>query len=319
MKNDILSLRNLSAKQILNILDLASNLKEQLLTYGANAKYLEGKILGMVFQKPSTRTRISFETAMLQLGGNAINLSFNDLQLSRGESIEDTARTLSLYLDILMARVYDHSDIEKLSENAKIPIINGLSDLFHPCQILADFLTIFEYKRKFKDLRLAFIGDGNNICNDLLLGCPKMGMDIRVATPIGFEPLDWVTEIARENAILNNTDLLITSDPVEAITDADVVVTDTYISIGKENEHDRREKIFLPAYQVNSDLVQHAKKDFIFMHCLPAKREKEVSSSIIDGFHSVVWSEAENRLHTQKALLLMLLRPEFYNISGLSD
>lgn len=319
MKNDILSLRNLSAKQILNILDLASNLKEQLLTYGANAKYLEGKILGMVFQKPSTRTRISFETAMLQLGGNAINLSFNDLQLSRGESIEDTARTLSLYLDILMARVYDHSDIEKLSENAKIPIINGLSDLFHPCQILADFLTIFEYKRKFKDLRLAFIGDGNNVCNDLLLGCPKMGMDIRVATPIGFEPLDWVTEIARENAILNNTDLLITSDPVEAITDADVVVTDTYISIGKENEHDRREKIFLPAYQVNSDLVQHAKKDFIFMHCLPAKREKEVSSSIIDGFHSVVWSEAENRLHTQKALLLMLLRPEFYNLSGLSD
>ncbi|MEZ5370472.1 MAG: ornithine carbamoyltransferase [Candidatus Nitrosocosmicus sp.] len=319
MKNDILSLRNLSAKQILNILDLASNLKEQLLTYGANAKYLEGKILGMVFQKPSTRTRISFETAMLQLGGNAINLSFNDLQLSRGESIEDTARTLSLYLDILMARVYDHSDIEKLSENAKIPVINGLSDLFHPCQILADFLTIFEYKRKFKDLRLAFIGDGNNVCNDLLLGCPKMGMDIRVATPIGFEPLDWVTEIARENAILHNTDLLITSDPVEAITDADVVVTDTYISIGKENEHDRREKIFLPAYQVNSDLVQHAKKDFIFMHCLPAKREKEVSSSIIDGFHSVVWSEAENRLHTQKALLLMLLRPEFYNISGLSD
>lgn len=319
MKNDILSLRNLSAKQILNILDLASNLKEQLLTYGANAKYLEGKILGMVFQKPSTRTRISFETAMLQLGGNAINLSFNDLQLSRGESIEDTARTLSLYLDILMARVYDHSDIEKLSENAKIPVINGLSDLFHPCQILADFLTIFEYKKKFKDLRLAFIGDGNNVCNDLLLGCPKMGMDIRVATPIGFEPLDWVTEIARENAILHNTDLLITSDPVEAITDADVVVTDTYISIGKENEHDRREKIFLPVYQVNSDLVQHAKKDFIFMHCLPAKREKEVSSSIIDGFHSVVWSEAENRLHTQKALLLMLLRPEFYNISGLSD
>jgi ornithine carbamoyltransferase len=319
LKNDILSLRNLSAKQILNILDLASNLKEQLFTYGANAKYLEGKILGMVFQKPSTRTRISFETAMLQLGGNAINLSFNDLQLSRGESIEDTARTLSLYLDILMARVYDHSDIEKISENAKIPIINGLSDLFHPCQILADFLTIFEYKRKFKDLRLAFIGDGNNVCNDLLLGCPKMGMDIRVATPIGFEPLDWVTEIARENAILHNTDLLITSDPVEAITDADVVVTDTYISIGKENEHDRREKIFLPAYQVNSDLVQHAKKDFIFMHCLPAKREKEVSSSIIDGFHSVVWSEAENRLHTQKALLLMLLRPEFYNISGLSD
>jgi ornithine carbamoyltransferase len=319
LKNDILSLRNLDTKQILNILGLASNLKEQLLSQGANAKYLNGKILGMVFQKPSTRTRISFETAMLQLGGNAINLSFNDLQLSRGESVEDTARTLSLYLDILMARVYDHSDIEKLSENAKIPVINGLSDLFHPCQILADFLTILEYKRKFKNIKLAFIGDGNNICNDLLLGCPKMGMDIQVATPIGFEPLDWVTEIARKEAILNKTNVVITSDPTEAVNDADVVVTDTYISIGKENEYDRREKIFLPAYQVNSDLVKHAKKDFIFMHCLPAKREKEVSSSVIDGAHSVVWSEAENRLHVQKALLLLLLRPEFYTTTGLSD
>jgi len=319
LKNDILSLRNLDAKEILNLLGLASNLKEQLVSHGANAKYLNGKILGMVFQKPSTRTRISFEAAMLHLGGNAINLTFNDLQLSRGESVEDTARTLSLYLDVLMARVYDHSDIQKLSENAKIPVINGLSDLFHPCQILADFLTILEYKRKFKDIKLAFIGDGNNICNDLLLGCPKMGMDILVATPIGFEPIDWVIELARKEALFNKTEVLLTSDPIEAVNDADVVVTDTYISIGKENEHDKREKIFLPAYQVNSELVEHAKKDFIFMHCLPAKREKEVSSSVIDGPHSVVWSEAENRLHVQKALLLMLLRPEFYNTTTFLD
>lgn len=319
MKDDILSLRDLDSKQILNILNLALKLKEQQLTHGSNARYLNGKILGMVFQKPSTRTRISFETAMLQLGGHAINLSFNDLQLSRGESVEDTARTLSLYLDILMARVYDHSDIEKLSENAKIPVINGLSDLFHPCQILADLLTILEHKRKFKDIKLAYIGDGNNICNDLLLGCPKMGMDIRVATPIGFEPLDWVTGIARKEARLCNTDLKVTSDPIEAVHDADVVVTDTYISIGKENEHDRREKIFLPAYQVNSDLVAYAKKDFIFMHCLPAKRGKEVSSSVIDGAHSVVWSEAENRLHVQKALLLMLLSPDFNKTFGLKN
>lgn len=319
MKNDILSLRNLDSKQIIDILGIASNLKEQLFSHGANAKYLNGKILGMLFQKPSTRTRISFETAMLQLGGNTINLSHNDLQLSRGESIEDTARTLSLYLDILMARVYDHSDIETLSNNAKIPVINGLSDLFHPCQILSDFLTILEFKGKFKEVKLAFVGDGNNICNDLLLGCPKMGMDIRVATPIGFEPLEWVTEIARKEAMLNKTELVVTSDPVEAVNDADVVVTDTYVSIGKENEHDRREKIFLPAYQVNANLVENAKKDFIFMHCLPAKRGKEVSSSVIDGVHSVVWSEAENRLHVQKALLLMLLRPEFYNTTSSSE
>lgn len=314
-----MSLNDLDNKKILNILRLASYLKEQLLTHGANAKYLDGKILGMVFQKPSTRTRISFETAILQLGGQAINLSFNDLQLSRGESVEDTARTLSLYLDILMARVYDHSDIEKLSFNAKIPVINGLSDLFHPCQILADFLTILEYKRRFHGIKLAYIGDGNNICNDLLLGCPKVGMDIRVATPIGFEPLDWVVDMAQKEAAQKNTKVKITSDPLEAVCKADVVVTDTYISIGKENEHDRREKIFLPTYQVNSDLLKHADRDFIFMHCLPAKREKEVSTAVIDGPHSVVWTEAENRLHIQKALLLMMLRPEFCESYGTSE
>jgi ornithine carbamoyltransferase len=207
----------------------------------------------------------------------------------------------------MMARVYDHKDIEQLSEHSTIPVINGLSDLFHPCQILADLLTISEYKKKLRGINLAFIGDGNNICNDLLLGCSKLGINIRVSTPIGFEPLDWVVEIARTSSKKNESTLLITSDPTEAVVDADVIITDTHISIGKENELDSREKIFFPKYQVNDKLIKDAKKDFIFMHCLPAKRGKEVTSQIIDGPHSAVWSEAENRLHVQKALLIKVL------------
>jgi ornithine carbamoyltransferase len=307
LKEDILSLQDLRSDQILAVLDHASSLKNQFKAEGSNLQYLNGKILGMIFQKPSTRTRISFETAMLQLGGHAINLSFSDLQLSRGESVQDTARTISLYVDIMMARVYDHKDIEELSEHSTIPVINGLSDLFHPCQILADLLTIYEHKKKLRGINLAFIGDGNNVCNDLLLGCSKLGVNIRVSTPIGFEPLDWVVEIAKTSAKKNESALLITSDPTEAVIDADVIVTDTHISIGKENEFDSREKIFFPKYQVNDDLIKYAKKDFIFMHCLPAKRGKEVTSQIIDGPHSAIWSEAENRLHVQKALLIKIL------------
>jgi ornithine carbamoyltransferase len=307
LKEDILSLQDLRSDQILAVLDHASSLKNQFKAEGSNLQYLNGKILGMIFQKPSTRTRISFETAMLQLGGHAINLSFSDLQLSRGESVQDTARTISLYVDIMMARVYDHKDIEELSEHSTIPVINGLSDLFHPCQILADLLTIYEHKKKLRGINLAFIGDGNNVCNDLLLGCSKLGINIRVSTPIGFEPLDWVVEKARTSAKKNESALLITSDPTEAVIDADVIVTDTHISIGKENEFDSREKIFFPKYQVNDDLIKYAKKDFIFMHCLPAKRGKEVTSQIIDGPHSAIWSEAENRLHVQKALLIKIL------------
>jgi ornithine carbamoyltransferase len=307
LKEDILSLQDLRSDQILALLDHASSLKNQFKAEGFNLKSLNGKILGMIFQKPSTRTRISFETAMLQLGGHAINLSFSDLQLSRGESVQDTAKTVSLYVDILMARVYEHKDVEQLSEHSTIPVINGLSDLFHPCQILADLLTIREYKKKLKGLNLAFIGDGNNICNDLLLGCSKLGVNIRVSTPIGFEPLDWVVEIARTSAKENESALLITSDPIEAVSDADVIVTDTHISIGKESEFDSREKIFFPKYQINNDLIKYARKDFIFMHCLPAKRGKEVTSQIIDGPHSAIWSEAENRLHVQKALLIKIL------------
>jgi ornithine carbamoyltransferase len=310
LKKNVLSICDLSSEQILSIVDLAVYLKNQLNIKDSKTQFLRGKILGMIFQKPSTRTRISFETAMLHLGGNAINLSFNDLHLSRGESIEDTARTLSLYLDCLVARVYAHDDLKKLSQYSSIPVINGLSDLFHPCQILSDLMTIFGYKKKLSGITLAFIGDGNNICNDLLLGCSKLGINIRVSTPAGFEPLDWVIKTAINESKKKNSFVLITNDPFEAVKDADVITTDTFISIGKEDEKEKRDSIFLPRYQVNENLVKNAKPDFIFMHCLPAKRGKEVTSEIIDGSHSVVWTEAENRLHVQKALLIKLLYPD---------
>jgi ornithine carbamoyltransferase len=310
LNKNILSICDLSSEQILSILDLANYLKDPLNNNGSKTP-LSGKILGMIFQKPSTRTRISFETAMLQLGGNGIYLSFNDLQLSRGESIEDTARTLSLYLDCLVARVYSHFDLEKLAQYSTIPVINGLSDLFHPCQILSDFLTILEYKKKLKGITLAFIGDGNNICNDLLFGCSKLGINIKVSTPPGFEPLERVINFARDESKKNDSSVLITNDPFEAVKESDVVTTDTFISIGKEEEKKKRESIFLPMYQVNDELVKFAKRDYIFMHCLPAKRGREVTSEIIDGPHSVVWSEAENRLHVQKALLVKLLDQKF--------
>lgn len=310
MNKNILSICDLSSEQILSIIDLAVYLKDPLNTINSK-KQLEGKILGMVFQKPSTRTRISFETAILQLGGNAINLSFNDLQLSRGESIEDTARTFSLYLDCLVARVFSHSDIELLSQYSDIPVINGLSDLFHPCQILADFLTVMEYKKRLEGITLAFVGDGNNICNDLLLGCSKLGINIKISTPPGFEPLKRVVDVAKKDSAKNNSYVLVSNDPSEVVKDADVVVTDTFISIGKESEKQHRDNIFLPKYQVNASLVKNAKDDYIFMHCLPAKRGMEVTGEIIDGPHSVIWSEAKNRLHVQKALLIKLLDKDF--------
>ena len=310
LNKNVLSICDLSSEQILSIIDLAIYLKDPL-NISNSKKQLEGKVLGMLFQKPSTRTRISFETAILQLGGNAINLSFNDLQLSRGESIEDTARTFSLYLDCLVARVFSHNDIELLSQYATIPVINGLSDLFHPCQILADLLTIIEYKKKLKGITLAYIGDGNNICNDLLFGCSKLGINIKVSAPPGFEPLKRVVDLAKKESIKNNSCLLISNDPSEAVEDADVVVTDTFLSIGKESEKQYRDAIFLPKYQVNNNLIKLAKDDYIFMHCLPAKRGMEVTGEIIDGPHSVVWSEAKNRLHVQKALLIKLLDKEF--------
>jgi ornithine carbamoyltransferase len=305
-KRHILSLKDLEREEILSLLELSKDLKRDW-TDGKSTDLLKGKTLAMIFQKPSTRTRISFETGMLQLGGNAIYLNSNDLQLSRGESIEDTARTLSLYVDCIVARVYAHSDIEKLASFSSVPVINGLSNAFHPCQILADLLTIQEQKRSFKGLKIAWVGDGNNVCNDLVVGCSKIGLNISIACPSGFEPSDGVLEVARKQAEKQSVEIVITEDPMEAVRNADVLATDTFISIGKDDERQEREKIFLPKYQVNSDLLNLAKSDCIFMHCLPASRGKEVTSEVIDGKASVVWNQAENRLHVQKALMNMLL------------
>jgi len=237
---------------------------------------------------------------MYQLGGHAINLSSNDTQLSRGESVEDTAKTLSRYTDCIMARVYDHTLLDKLSEHATIPVINGLSDSFHPCQILADFMTIKEKKKTLKGLKIAWIGDGNNVCNSMIYGAALSGVQMSIATPKEFQPDKSVVKVSQ-----NLTDIELTTDPLKAAKNADVIVTDTYSSI--HNVDPKRMKKFLPKYQVNDKIMDIADKNAIFLHCLPAKREQEVTSSVIDGSQSFVWDEAENRLHTQKALLCALL------------
>jgi ornithine carbamoyltransferase len=307
---DVLSLQDLTSEEILSILRLSGNLKNELKNGDgekASHQLLKGKVLGMIFQKPSTRTRVSFETGIFQLGGNALYLSTNDMQLSRGESIEDTGRTLSLYVNCIVARVYEHADVQILADSASIPVINGLSNTFHPCQILADLLTIQEHKKKMKGLNLAWIGDGNNVCNDLLLGCAKTGINMTAACPHGYEPLEQIVRLAKEEEQKTGVEITITDDPLQATKDADIIVTDTFLSIGKDQEKTIREEAFLPRYQVNSDLLKNAKRDVIFMHCLPAKRGQEVTSEVIDGSASVIWDEAENRLHVQKALMCMLM------------
>jgi len=295
----LLTLAELTPKEFVQLIDYSIILKNEL-KRNVSKPILKNKTLTMIFQKPSTRTRVSFETGMYQLGGHAINLSSNDMQLSRGESIEDTARTLSRYTDCIMARVYDHSLLEKLSEYASVPVINGLSNSFHPCQILADFMTIKEKKKNFKGLKIAWIGDGNNVCNSMIYGCALSGVKISIATPKGFEPDKSVIHESQKFIDIN-----LTTDPVNAIKNADVVVTDTYSSI--HNNDLKRINKFLPKYQINQTLMKNAQSDAIFMHCLPAKRESEVTSSVIDGPQSVIWDEAENRLHTQKALLASLI------------
>ncbi|TLY11275.1 MAG: ornithine carbamoyltransferase [Thaumarchaeota archaeon] len=308
-KKDVLSIGDLSAREINLILTLAIKLKREQKN-GKARLLLRGKTLGMLFQKPSTRTRVSFEVGMYQLGGDAVYLSANEIQLSRGETIEDTARTLSLYLDCVTARVYDHKDVQTLADWASIPVINGLSDAFHPCQILADLLTLQEHKKKLKGLRLAWLGDGDNVCNDLLLGCAKMGISMTAACPKGYEPIEKVVRLAKAEGEKTGADIAITDDPVAAAKDTDVVMTDTFVSIGKEGERATRETIFLPKYQVNSGIMKLAKKEAIFMHCLPAKRGMEVTPEVIDGKSSMVWQEAENRLHVQKALLCLLMKAD---------
>ena len=295
---NILTLRELDKKELAGILELAIKLKKEH-KKGKNTPLLKNKTLAMIFQKPSTRTRVSFEAGMFQLGGYALNLSSNDLQLSRGESIGDTAKTLSRYVNAILARVYEHKTIEELAKNATVPVINGLSNSFHPCQILADLMTIKEKKKTLSGLKIAWVGDGNNVCNSLIYGCAKSSINMAIATPKGFEPNQRVVTESKKHV-----EILLTNDPSSAVKNADVVMTDTFVSIHNDQ---KRIKKFLPKFQVNTSLMKKAKKDAIFLHCLPAKRGQEVTAEVIDGPQSVVWDETENRLHTQKALLVSLL------------
>jgi len=295
---DLLTGDEISSKEFLELIDFSIKLKEENKTVKGK-QLLENKTLAMLFEKPSTRTRVSFETGMKQLGGHTIILSLNEMQHSRGESVEDTAKTLSGYVDGIVARVYEHSFIEDLAKYATVPVINGLSNSYHPCQTLADFMTIKEHKKKFKDLKIAWIGDGNNVCNSLIFGCSKTQTDIVIATPKGFEPNPEVVKKASENTTID-----LTTDPESAVKDADIVMTDTFTSIHTSDP--KQTEIFLPSFQVNEHLMEKAKNDAIFMHCLPAKRDQEVTSAVIDGSQSVVWDQAENRLHSQKALLSSL-------------
>ena len=297
---DLLTLNELSKNELLGMIDSAIKLKKDL-KKGISKPLLKNKTLAMIFQKPSTRTRVSFETGMFHLGGHALSLSADDLQLKRGETIEDTAKTLSRYVDVIMARVYSHDEVEILAKNSTIPVINGLSDSFHPCQILADLMTIKEKKKKLEGLKIAWIGDGNNVCNSMIYGCAKASIDISIATPKGYEPNQ---DIVKESKKL--IDIQLITDPILAVKNADVVVTDTFVSI--HHQATDRTKDFLPKFQVNSNLMKKANHDAIFLHCLPAKRGQEVTSEVIDGPQSVIWDEAENRLHAQKALLASLLR-----------
>jgi len=296
-----LSIADLSYSDIINLLDAASDLKEKR-KRGKTTDELKNKTLAMLFEKSSTRTRISFEVAMTELGGHAIYLNYKDVQLGRGESVADTARVMSRYVHAIMARVYKHETLTELSENGTVPVINGLSNLEHPCQLLADLLTIREYKGKFKGLNFAWIGDGNNVCNSAMLACTITGMKMTVACPQGYEPNEQIVSKARE---LGGTVNIIT-DPLKAAKKADILSTDVWVSMGDEEEYDQRLRDFKP-YQINSNLLEQAKHDVMVLHCLPAHRGEEISGEVVDGPNSAVFDQAENRLHIQKALLLKLL------------
>jgi ornithine carbamoyltransferase len=299
------SLLNLSKEEIEQILKTSKLLKSKLIR-GESHPLLKGKTLAMIFEKPSTRTRASFEVGMWQLGGYALYLSASDLQLGRGETIADTAQTLSKYVNGIMARVFAHQTILDLIKYSSVPVINGLSDFSHPCQGLADLFTIYEKKRRLSGLNLAYVGDGNNVAHSLLYGCSKVGMNITLACPKGYEPDSEVVLKAKEKGKETSCKVKVTNDPKEAVRDADIIYTDVWASMGKEREHKERVKVFKP-YQVNGKLVREAKEDYLFMHCLPAHRGEEVTGEVADSKNSIIFDQAENRLHTQKALLALMM------------
>lgn len=301
----LLTLQTYSPDEIYQVLSLALKLKD-MQKRNIPHPHLQGKILAMIFAKSSTRTRVSFEAGTYQLGGHALFLNSNDIQLGRGEPISDTAKVLSSMVNGIMIRTFRQADVEELARNSTIPVINGLTDDFHPCQVLADLLTIYEFKGAFKGLKLAYIGDGNNMANSLLIGCSKVGMDISIACPKGYEPMKKAVEWAQENAAAANSKVVITNNPKEAIENADVVYTDVWASMGQEAEQEARKAVFAP-YQVSKELFAHTKSSAVFMHCLPAHRNEEVTPDVIDSENSIVFEQAENRLHAQKALMVLLM------------
>lgn len=302
---DFLSLYDYTPEEIHYLIEVAMDLKYKQKN-GIPHSYLAGKTLGMIFQKSSTRTRVSFEVGMYQLGGMALFLSANDLQIGRGEEIKDTARVLSRYLDGIMIRTYSHDEVLELAKYADIPVINGLTDLLHPCQVLADLMTIKEHKGQLAGLKMTYVGDGNNMAHSLMYGGAKMGMDVVIASPAGYVPDERVTTQAKAVAAETEGSITVTGDIKEAAKDADVIYTDVWASMGQEQEAAERRKVFA-GYQVNKELLQLAKSDVIVLHCLPAHRGEEITDEVIDGPHSVVFDEAENRLHAQKAIMALLM------------
>lgn len=300
MPTHFLSLLDHSTEELTALLDLARDIK---LHPSAYADACRGQSLAMIFQKPSLRTRVSFEVGMTQLGGHALYLGPKDIQLHRGETIDDTARVLSRYVDGIMARVFAHADVEALARGATVPVINGLSDMLHPCQVLADLLTIREKFGRLAGLRMAFIGDGNNMAHSLINGGARFGMHVAVAHPRGYAPVAEIVANARQAAAETGGSVKITEDPVDAVRDADVVYTDVWASMGQEEERQERLARF-QGFQVDQALMEHAHPRAIFMHCLPAHRGEEVSADLIDGPRSVIFDEAENRLHAQKAVIV---------------
>lgn len=305
-QNHLLGLQDYSADEIYQVLALSLKLKDELKNNIAHP-ILKGKTLAMIFSKSSTRTRVSFEVGMYQLGGLGLFLSSNDIQLGRGETISDTAKVLSRYVDGIMIRTYKQSDVDDLAKYGSIPVINALTDLLHPCQALADLMTIYEKKGKFAGLKMAYLGDGNNMAHSLMIACSKVGMDFSIGCSPGYEPNEEIVTMAMQNALACGSLVEVTQDPVEAIKNADVVYTDVWSSMGQEDEFEVRQKALFP-YQVNNKLFSYANQDAIFEHCLPAHRGEEVTKEIIDGPNSVVFDEAENRLHVQKAVMALLMK-----------
>jgi ornithine carbamoyltransferase len=301
----LISINDLTLEEMYEIFDVSKTLKEMHHTRQPH-RWLEGKTLGMIFAKPSTRTRVSFETGIYHLGGIGMYFGPNDLQLKRGEPISDTAKVLSRYLDGIMIRTFNHQDVIDLARYGSIPVINGLTDLLHPCQVLADLFTIIEKRRVLGGLKLAYIGDGNNMAHSLLNGCSKVGMHISIASPSGYKPDKDIVANARVNAKKMGSKVEILDDPSAAVKNADIIYTDVWASMGQEQEAKERLKKFA-GFQVNARLAKNAKDDYLLMHCLPAHRGEEVSADVLDSDHSIVFDEAENRLHVQKAIMALLM------------